>query len=271
MSVVLPWVQACTEAEEAMGALVLSKPIPPNSVPHSQPLPSPHSTFNPPCWCFDTESILVHLHDIFEGRVKRTWLDFPFLACAFPINTSQHTYLSIMSNAQKGAAVLLSNYWGPIESSLFEPWVTHVWFYKNKAHKNKLYEPKGISLADFRWTRGKGRKIAYLALSSDKPCFVPGPRSVLAPVSFTIPPYQCKFDVGAILAEAARCSDLPASEVEWLQVFLTGAQTGYRGSGEFLRDYSRFDPTKPEHVRVMWDERGRARPLRRAIRSYSLS
>ena len=64
-------------------------------------------------------------------------------------------------------------------------------------------------------------------------------------------PYKCKLKADVLLRWARDCPDISPVERLWLQQMCRGQRTGYRGRGEFLRDYH---PLRQLTTRAHMDE-----------------
>eukprot|EP00808_Paulinella_micropora_P012055 g19417.t1 len=188
------------KAEEALGAfvdpLIAPKLSPSGSV--GVTLSSSSSThFQNPEWVLSVQRLSLRLAKISLG--DEMWHEFPFMACALPFAFAAAHQLSLANQCQKGGVVLLVSYFGIVESLVLEPWATHVWFNQLSSPGVKSGQDRGIMLADFRWTRGIGRKIVFIPCQGSKLRFSLPKRRVLPMVPFAIQPFRCKFNVMAIL------------------------------------------------------------------------
>eukprot|EP00808_Paulinella_micropora_P021337 g9375.t1 len=95
-----------------------------------------------------------------------------------------------------------------------------------------------IVLADFRVVRGRGREVIELTVLPRRRR-VQEPRIRLPFFEGGITTYKTALRLPVLAALADNCKHLSSAEKEWFRAACAAQSTGYRGVGEFLRDYSR--------------------------------
>eukprot|EP00808_Paulinella_micropora_P015470 g55661.t1 len=96
-----------------------------------------------------------------------------------------------------------------------------------------------IVLVDFRAVRGRGREVIELIVLPRRRRVRQEPRIKLPFFEGEITTYKTALRLPVLAALAHNCKHLSSAEKEWFRAVCAAQSTGYRGVGEFLRDYSR--------------------------------
>eukprot|EP00808_Paulinella_micropora_P029308 g68021.t1 len=150
----------------------------------------------------------------------------------------------------KAGVVILTAAPGSIGDWAGAPWTTHCWWAGEK--DNGIPPPAEVPrilLADFRAVRGRGRDIIELAVLPGRHRVRQGPKIKLPAFDGELATYKTTLRLPALVALANGCPKLSEAEKEWFRNTCAAQSTGYRGVGEFLRDYSRQGTAEAEAKR----------------------
>eukprot|EP00808_Paulinella_micropora_P029966 g79991.t1 len=142
----------------------------------------------------------------------------------------------------KAKVVILTAAPSSISDWVGAPWATHCWWAGDSEKDTGRPPPESmqrIVLADFRAVRGRGREVIELIVLPRRRRVRQEPRIKLPFFEGEITTYKTALRLPVLAALADNCKHLSSAEKEWFRAACAAQFTGYRGVGEFLRDYSR--------------------------------